>query len=150
MQGMLRTHTLHYHQYLTHLLVPRDTKKFAIARQAPVSAETPAPINNSDSNEAPQSYSNGIASRAAIPPSVASDATQQPTVPGSMMQAAMWCCVMSYYRLILFSTASEAQLRPPIPWLDQSVLYHSPTSCKSLEIPLASMDCVEKTVYQAG
>ena len=150
MQGMLRTHTLHYNQYLRPLLVPRDTNKFAIARQAPVWTEAPAPTNISDSNEAPQSYSNGIASLAAIPPSVASDATKQPTVPGSMMQAAMWCCVMSYYRLILFSTASEAQLRPPIPWLDQSVLYHSPTSCKSLEIPLASMDCVEKTVYQAG
>ena len=115
MQGLLRTHKLHYHQYLRHLSPQRDTKKFAIVRQAPVSAETPAPTNNSDSNEAPQSYSNGIASRAAIPPSVASAATQQPTVPGSMMQAAMWCCVMSYYRLILFSTASEAQLLPPIP-----------------------------------
>ena len=43
------------------------------------------------------------------------------------MQALMWCCVMSYYRLILFSTASEAQLLPPIPPGGNKVCWPIPT-----------------------
>ena len=66
----------------------------------------------------------------------------------------MWCCAMSYYRIILFSTANSDQQRQievscpsgfdPICWVT------GPEETKLLEIPLASIDRVEKTVYQAS
>lgn len=63
----------------------------------------------------------------------------------------MWCCAMSYYRLILFSTIPADQLQNPMPvgW-NPACWPTSPTSSRLLEIPLASIDRVEKTVYQAG
>ena len=63
----------------------------------------------------------------------------------------MWCCAMSYYRIILFSTADEAQLSIPSPngW-NKLCWPTTPTSQKLVEIPLASIDRVEKTVYQAA
>ena len=66
----------------------------------------------------------------------------------------MWCCVMTYYRLILFSTAENGsnQLEPPAGWDRNCWKTATPrsNSAKILEIPLASMDRVEKTVYQAA
>jgi hypothetical protein len=66
----------------------------------------------------------------------------------------MWCCVMTYYRLILFSTApnDSKHIEAPDGWdhncwmtaKDPSI------SIQLIEIPLASMDRVEKTVYQAA
>lgn len=63
----------------------------------------------------------------------------------------MWCCAMSYYRLILFSTASKEKVEIPVPqgW-NVSCWPSSPAATKLLEIPLAAMDRVEKTVYQAA
>ena len=66
----------------------------------------------------------------------------------------MWCCVMTYYRLILFSTSGNEtnSLEPPAGW-DRNCWKTAtpPTSTiRLLEIPLASMDRIEKTVYQAA
>ena len=63
----------------------------------------------------------------------------------------MWCCAMSYYRLILFSTAPTETVEVPKPaeW-NPACWPSSPAAAKVIEIPLASMDRVEKTVYQAG
>jgi hypothetical protein len=72
----------------------------------------------------------------------------------------MWCCAMSYFRLILFNTSStnynyeheqEIEHGSPIPaeW-NASCWPSTPNSTKFLQIPLASMDRVEKTVYQAN
>jgi hypothetical protein len=63
-----------------------------------------------------------------------------------------WCCVMSYYRLILFSTLPQEQLQVPVPseWDATCWPKTASASTKVLEIPLASMDRVEKTVYQAA
>jgi len=66
----------------------------------------------------------------------------------------MWCCVMTYYRLILFSTGDNDtnRIEPPAGW-DRNCWQTSmpPSSTiRLLEIPLASMDRVEKTVYQAA
>eukprot|EP00535_Pseudo-nitzschia_heimii_P013222 CAMPEP_0197194590 /NCGR_PEP_ID=MMETSP1423-20130617/29527_1 /TAXON_ID=476441 /ORGANISM="Pseudo-nitzschia heimii, Strain UNC1101" /LENGTH=671 /DNA_ID=CAMNT_0042648039 /DNA_START=110 /DNA_END=2126 /DNA_ORIENTATION=- len=64
----------------------------------------------------------------------------------------MWCCVMTYYRLILFSTGDDTnRIEPPNGWdrnCWQTAMPPS-TSIRLLEMPLASMDRVEKTVYQA-
>lgn len=66
-------------------------------------------------------------------------------------ESTMWCCLLTYYRLILFSTAPEAQLQMPAPAGWHSTCWpSSPSATKVLEIPLGSMDRVEKTVYQAG
>ena len=66
----------------------------------------------------------------------------------------MWCCVMTYYRLILFSTArnDSKHIEAPDGW-DKNcwMTANDPSmSIQLLEIPLASMDRVEKTVYQAA
>jgi hypothetical protein len=62
----------------------------------------------------------------------------------------MWCCAMSYYRLILFSTAPSEKIEVARP-ADWNALCwpSSPAATKAIEIPLASIDRVEKTVYQA-
>ena len=64
----------------------------------------------------------------------------------------MWCCAMSYFRLILFNTSStnyEHESPVPTEW-NVSCWPSTPNSTKLIEIPLASMDRVEKTVYQAN
>jgi len=66
----------------------------------------------------------------------------------------MWCCVMTYYRLIFFSTADTdaGRIEPPAGW-DSNCWQaaESPsTSIRLLKMPLASIDRVEKTVYQAS
>eukprot|EP00934_Nitzschia_sp_Nitz4_P007436 Nitzschia sp. Nitz4//scaffold13_size275219//97220//99789//NITZ4_000863-RA/size275219-augustus-gene-0.229-mRNA-1//1//CDS//3329535981//7426//frame0 len=63
----------------------------------------------------------------------------------------MWCCVMSFYRLILFSTAAPGKLDIPCPdgW-NPTCWPVSPSATKILEMPLASIDRVEKTVYSAS
>lgn len=66
----------------------------------------------------------------------------------------MWCCVMTYYRLVLFSTADTElnRIEPPAGWDINCWQTATPpsTSIRLLEMPLASMDRVEKTVYQAA
>lgn len=65
--------------------------------------------------------------------------------------AFMWCCAMSYYRLILFSTLPDAHTNhPPPPGWSPVCWPPAPVTSKLLEIPLASIDRVEKTVYQAS
>lgn len=64
----------------------------------------------------------------------------------------MWCCVMTYYRLIFFSTrpVTSCKIEPPQGW-DPACWPDAPSVSKRLvEMPLASMGKVEKTVYQAG
>ena len=64
--------------------------------------------------------------------------------------AYMWCCAMSFYRLILFSTAAsdKVEVARPADW--NTICWPwSPATTKTIEIPLASIDRVEKTVYQA-
>ena len=70
----------------------------------------------------------------------------------------MWCACMTYYRLILFSTSgkdntiNQQQVDPPAGWDRNCWMTATPpnTSIHLLEIPLASMDRVEKTVYQTA
>ncbi len=66
----------------------------------------------------------------------------------------MWCCVMTYYRLILFSTgdADADRIEPPTGWDRNCWQAAAPpnTSIRLLKMPLASIDRVEKTVYQAA
>eukprot|EP00339_Tiarina_fusa_P009074 CAMPEP_0117083900 /NCGR_PEP_ID=MMETSP0472-20121206/59067_1 /TAXON_ID=693140 ORGANISM="Tiarina fusus, Strain LIS" /NCGR_SAMPLE_ID=MMETSP0472 /ASSEMBLY_ACC=CAM_ASM_000603 /LENGTH=823 /DNA_ID=CAMNT_0004812705 /DNA_START=85 /DNA_END=2557 /DNA_ORIENTATION=- len=63
----------------------------------------------------------------------------------------MWCCAMSYYRLILFSTADRAHLEIPAPSGWNKLCWSTPPMSKKMtEIPLASIDRVEKAVYQAA
>jgi hypothetical protein len=78
-------------------------------------------------------------------------ANQQQQSSSSSSEPYMWCCAMSYYRLILFSTAEPAQLEvpPPKEWAELC-WPKCPNSITKLEIPLASMGRVEKTVYQAA
>eukprot|EP00532_Pseudo-nitzschia_australis_P002141 CAMPEP_0168188170 /NCGR_PEP_ID=MMETSP0139_2-20121125/15482_1 /TAXON_ID=44445 /ORGANISM="Pseudo-nitzschia australis, Strain 10249 10 AB" /LENGTH=1021 /DNA_ID=CAMNT_0008110545 /DNA_START=44 /DNA_END=3109 /DNA_ORIENTATION=- len=83
-------------------------------------------------------------------------ASQQQQLPGAPI--IMWCCVMTYYRLIFFSTADSdndsmiATMEPPAGWDRNCWKTATPrtASIRLLEIPLASMDRVEKTVYQAS
>ena len=59
----------------------------------------------------------------------------------------MWCCVMTYYRLLLFGTHPSSPPSKPIDWNSSCW----PTESVSLiEIPLASMEKVEKSVFSAG
>ena len=64
----------------------------------------------------------------------------------------MWCCVMTYYRLILFSTADADadRMEPPTGWDRNCWQAAAPpsTSIRLLKMPLASIDRVEKTIYQ--
>lgn len=66
----------------------------------------------------------------------------------------MWCCVMTYYRLILFSTGDNDtnRIEPPAGWDHNCWQTATPPSMsiRLLEMPLASMDRVEKTVYQTA
>jgi len=66
----------------------------------------------------------------------------------------MWCCVMTYYRLILFSTAGKNNkpIEAPTGWDRNCWITATPPSMsiQLLEIPLASFSRVEKTVYQAA
>lgn len=64
----------------------------------------------------------------------------------------MWCCIMTYYRIVLFSTRPNKSMKiePPPGW-DPACWPDAPSvSHRLLEMPLAAMDRVEKTVYQAG
>jgi Myotubularin-like phosphatase domain len=64
--------------------------------------------------------------------------------------AYMWCCAMSFYRLILFSTAPSEKLEAAKPDDWNALCWpSSPAATTMIEIPLASIDRVEKTVYQA-
>lgn len=77
---------------------------------------------------------------------------QQRSSPGGY--GIMWCCVMTYYRLIFFSTEDNdtSRMEPPAGWDRNCWKTATPPSAsvRLLEIPLASMDRVDKTVYQAG
>ena len=81
-------------------------------------------------------------------------ASQQTQHLVSTRSASMWCCVMTYYRLILFSTADKQkkQIEAPVGWDRNCWMTATPpySSIHLLDIPLASMDRVEKTVYQAA
>jgi hypothetical protein len=80
-----------------------------------------------------------------------SDTSGVSYVAAQSSESSMWCCAMSYYRLMLFSTAEPNQLQTPAPTDWNSTCWPiSPTTTKLLEIPLASLDRVEKTVYQAA
>jgi hypothetical protein len=68
--------------------------------------------------------------------------------------AYMWCCAMSYYRVILFSTTTPDQQRQvslqcPEEW-DPRCWPAGPEAVKFVEMPLASIDRVEKSIYQAN
>ncbi len=80
-----------------------------------------------------------------------SDSTGLSYVASQSSDSYMWCCAMSYYRLILFSTApvEKMQVTKPADW-HVACWPSTPAAVKIIDIPLASMDRVEKTVYQAG
>ena len=59
----------------------------------------------------------------------------------------MWCCAMTYYRLILFATHPGSIEPRPVGW--NSACWPSTTS-NTLQMPLASMDRVEKSVFAGG
>lgn len=66
----------------------------------------------------------------------------------------MWCCVMTYYQLIFFSTNEDDtnNIEPPVGWDRNCWQTAMPPSMsiRLLKMPLASMDRVEKTVYQVA
>jgi hypothetical protein len=82
---------------------------------------------------------------------IASQQQQHSSLGGHGM---MWCCVMTYYRLILFSTGNNDtnRIEPPAGWDRNCWQTATPpsTSIRVLEMPLASMDRVEKAVYQTA
>jgi myotubularin-related protein 1/2 len=80
-----------------------------------------------------------------------SDTSGASFVASQSQDGTMWCCVMTYYRLVLFSTSKRnGKVEPPPGW-DPQCWPDPPSSCtKLLEMPLASMDRVEKMVYQAA
>jgi len=61
----------------------------------------------------------------------------------------MWCCCMTYYRMILFHTSDDSpqQLQEEVPPEWNPHCWKLPETPKLLQIPLASMDRVEKSVY---
>ena len=61
----------------------------------------------------------------------------------------MWCCAMTYYRLILFGTHPITTASCPPGW---NAACWPPSDPKPavLQMPLASMDRVEKSVFTAG
>jgi len=81
-------------------------------------------------------------------------ASQQSHHLSSAGSPIMWCCVMTYYRLILFSTAGKNNkpIDAPTGWDRNCWITATPPSMsiQLLEIPLASFSRVEKTVYQAA
>jgi hypothetical protein len=80
-----------------------------------------------------------------------SDTSGASFVASQSQDGTMWCCVMTYYRLFLFSTSKRSgKVEVPTGW-DPHCWPDPPSSCtKLLEMPLASMDRVEKLVYQAA
>lgn len=62
----------------------------------------------------------------------------------------MWCCALTYYRIILFTTAGKEQLEIPPPAEWNSLCWPAVPFKKFLELPLGCIDRIEKTVYQAG
>jgi Myotubularin-like phosphatase domain len=80
-----------------------------------------------------------------------SDTSGASFVASQSQDGTMWCCVMTYYRLLLFSTSKRSGKVEPPPGWDPDCWPDPPSSCtKLLEMPLASMDRVEKLVYQAA
>jgi hypothetical protein len=57
----------------------------------------------------------------------------------------MWCCCMTFYRVVLFYTETCGQEAPPEDW-DEDCWPVRPTE-RHLQMPLASMDRVEKSIY---
>ena len=64
----------------------------------------------------------------------------------TVQPSTLWCCVMTYYRLLLFGTHPS---RPPSKPSDWHASCWPQTSVDLLEIPLASMEKVEKSVFTA-
>eukprot|EP00538_Stauroneis_constricta_P004277 CAMPEP_0119560898 /NCGR_PEP_ID=MMETSP1352-20130426/16134_1 /TAXON_ID=265584 /ORGANISM="Stauroneis constricta, Strain CCMP1120" /LENGTH=883 /DNA_ID=CAMNT_0007608967 /DNA_START=17 /DNA_END=2668 /DNA_ORIENTATION=- len=63
----------------------------------------------------------------------------------------MWCCLMTYYRLILFATSATAYAPPACPpGLDPKGWLGEQQPRNKVEVTLGSIDRVEKTVYQSG
>ncbi|KAL3926783.1 MAG: hypothetical protein SGBAC_013337, partial [Bacillariaceae sp.] len=62
----------------------------------------------------------------------------------------MWCCVLTYYRIILFTTAGKQQLEMPPPAEWNPLCWPIASFLKCLELPLGCIDRIEKAVYQAG
>mmetsp|Transcript_16016 Transcript_16016/g.23563 ORF Transcript_16016/g.23563 Transcript_16016/m.23563 type:complete len:802 (-) Transcript_16016:465-2870(-) len=58
----------------------------------------------------------------------------------------MWCCCMTYYRVVLFHTSDKQQQEPVPPGWDVDCWPARPT-VRQLQMPLASMERVEKSVY---
>jgi hypothetical protein len=80
-----------------------------------------------------------------------SDTSGASFVASQSQDGTMWCCVMTYYRLFLFSTSKRSGKVEVPPGWDPHCWPDPPSSCtKLLEMPLASMDRVEKLVYQAA
>ena len=64
----------------------------------------------------------------------------------TVQPSTLWCCAMTYYRLLLFGTHPS---RPPSKPSDWHGSCWPQTSVHLLEIPLASMEKVEKSVFTA-
>eukprot|EP00977_Amphora_coffeiformis_P019417 scaffold7221_cov165-Amphora_coffeaeformis.AAC.10 len=64
----------------------------------------------------------------------------------TVQPSTLWCCAMTYYRLLLFGTHPS---RPPSKPSDWHASCWPQTSVHLLEIPLASMEKVEKSVFTA-
>ena len=63
----------------------------------------------------------------------------------------MWCFLLTRYRIILFSTASEEQLEVPAPAGWSPLCWPESTNSKKvLEMTLGSVDRIDKGVYQAA
>ena len=60
--------------------------------------------------------------------------------------APMWCCCMTFYRVVLFYTAEKSMEPRPKDWNELCWPQH-PTQPFYLEMPLASVDRVEKSIY---
>jgi hypothetical protein len=59
----------------------------------------------------------------------------------------MWCCCMTYYRILLFCTASnQNEMTMPSSWNSSAWFTHTKRP-NLLQMPLGSMDRVEKSVY---
>ena len=64
----------------------------------------------------------------------------------TVQPSTLWCCAMTYYRLLLFGTHPS---RPPTKPSDWHASCWPQTSVHLLQIPLASMEKVEKSVFTA-
>ena len=64
----------------------------------------------------------------------------------SSAASSLWCCVMTYYRLLLFSTHPvQSPIQPP----DWNAACWPPNPSSILQIPLSNIDKVEKSVFTA-